>query len=42
MAGVDFCNEISKFTEENFWNAISTNNKIVINNPDKEKANYFE
>jgi len=37
MAGVDFCNEISPFTEENFWRIVTNNNPVIVNYPDDEK-----
>jgi muramoyltetrapeptide carboxypeptidase len=37
MAGVDFSNEISRFTEENFWNTLTNNNPVIVNYPGNEK-----
>jgi muramoyltetrapeptide carboxypeptidase len=37
MAGVDFSNEISRFTEENFWNTLTNYDPVIVNYPGNEK-----
>ena len=39
MAGVDFCNEVSRFTEENFWHTVTNNEPVKVNYPGKETLN---
>jgi muramoyltetrapeptide carboxypeptidase len=39
MAGVDFYNNISPFTEENFWRTVSSNERVLLNFPGKERLN---
>jgi muramoyltetrapeptide carboxypeptidase len=41
MAGVDFYKEISKFTEQNFWKAVSSSEPIKLDCPDGERLNSY-
>jgi muramoyltetrapeptide carboxypeptidase len=41
MAGVDFYKDISEFTEENFWNTLTSSEPIKINYPDGERLNSY-
>ena len=42
MAGVDFYKDISHFTEENFWNSVTSCEPININYPDGERLSSYK
>ena len=41
MAGVDFYKDISEFTEENFWNTLTSNEPIKLNYPEGERLSSY-
>ena len=41
MAGVDFYKDISLFTEENFWNTLTSDEPLKINYPEGERLNSY-
>ena len=41
MAAVDFSNEVSRFTEENFWQTMTSNYPVIVKYPGKDKMKRF-